>query len=112
MKRIKMLITLLGFLGLAGCTSAQMVSSPNSGSAFAPENESSRSGLVKYLNDGADFVRKQRREDAYKQMHDACGGRYKIDAEGPNAEGGTVINSGAGSFWAQHNYWYIQFSCI
>lgn len=112
MKRIKTLFTVFSFLWVAGCTSAQMVSSPNSGSAYAPVNESSRSGIVKYLNDGADFVRKQRREDAYKQMHDVCGGRYKIDAEGTSAEGGAIVNSGPSSFWMQSNYWYIQFSCL
>ena len=112
MKQLKMLVTAFSILGLAGCTSAQMVSSPNSGSAYAPVNEGSRSGIVKYLNDGADFVRKQRREDAYKQMHDVCNGSYKIDAEGSSAEGGSVVNSGTASFWTQSNYWYIQFSCV
>lgn len=112
MKQIKLLVSAFSILSLVGCTSAQMVSSPNSGSAYAPVNEGSRGGLVKYLNDGADFVRKQRREDAYKQMHDACNGQYKIDAEGANAEGGSIINSGPSSFWMQSNYWYIQFSCV
>ncbi|WP_414928236.1 hypothetical protein [Pseudomonas sp. IT-P74] len=112
MKFIKSFFFVISIASLAGCMSAEMVSSPNSGSAYAPVNESSRSGIVKYLNDGADIVRKQRREDAYKQMHAACGGRYNIDAEGSNAEGGAVINSGTGSFWAQSNYWYIQFSCV
>lgn len=112
MKHIKILMPVFIFLGLAGCMSADMVSSPNSGSAYAPVNESSRSGIVKYLNAGADYVRKQRREDAYKQMHDACNGSYKIDAEGSNAEGGSVINSGGASIWTQTNYWYIQFSCV
>lgn len=111
MKEIKLPTIVISFLVLSGCMSAQMVSAPNSGSAYAPVNDSSRSGIVKYLNDGADYVRKQRREDAYKQMHDACSGPYRIDAEGSNAEGGAVINSGSGSFWAQSNYWYIQFSC-
>jgi hypothetical protein len=105
-------VVVISIACLSACTSAEMVSSPNSGSAYAPVNESSRSGIVKYLNDGADIVRKQRREDAYKQMHDACGGQYRIDAEGSNSEGGAIINSGSGSFWAQSHYWYIQFSCV
>lgn len=112
MKHVKLPIIVIVFSVLTGCMSAQMVSAPNSGSAYAPVNESSRVGIVKYLNDGADFVRKQRREDAYKQMHEACRGPYRIDAEGSNAEGGVVMNSGSASFWAQSNYWYIQFSCI
>jgi len=111
MKQIKLMITVISFLGVAGCMSAQMVSSPKSGSAYAPVNERARGGVVKYLNDGADFVRNQRRDDAYKQMHDACNGPYKIDAEGSSAEGGGVINTGGTSFWTQSNYWYIKFSC-
>lgn len=96
---------------LTGCTSATMVSSPTSGSAYAPVNEGARSGLVKYLNEGADFVRNQRREDAYKQMYAACSGRYRIEAEGSNPEGGAFITSGQGAYWAQASYWYIQFAC-
>ncbi|WP_139348064.1 hypothetical protein [Pseudomonas sp. C9] len=112
MKFEKSLFVVISIAILSGCMSAEMVSSPNSGSAYAPVNESSRSGIVKYLNDGATVVRKQRREDAYKQMHDACGGQYRIDAEGSNTEGGAIINSGTGSFWTQSHYWYIQFSCV
>lgn len=112
MKYVRSVFVVMIVACLAGCMSADMVSSPNSGSAYAPANESSRSGVVKYLNAGADYVRKQRREDAYKQMHDACNGSYNIDAEGSNAEGGSVINSGGASIWTQTNYWYIQFSCV
>lgn len=112
MKLKGMLTVLTGAVVLGGCVSADMVTPPNSGSAYAPVNEGGRSGVIKYLNDGASFVRSQRREDAYKQMHQACNGRYKIDAEGSNAEGGVVVNTGSGAFFAQSNYWYIQFSCI
>jgi len=112
MKYVKLTINVTTLLVLTGCMSAQMVSAPNSESAYAPVNESSRPGIVKYLNDGAGYVRKQRRDDAYKQMHEACSGPYRIDAEGSNVEGGIVMSSGSGTFWAQSNYWYIQFSCI
>ena len=103
---------LAGAIALSGCVSADMVSSPNSGAAYAPVNEGARYGIIKYLNDGADFVRNKRREDAYKQMHQACNGRYRIDAEGSNPEGGAFINSGSSALFVQSNYWYIQFSCI
>lgn len=105
---------------LAGCTTAQMVSPVGAASsaAYAPVNESVRSGLIKFLNDGADFVVQQRREDAYKQMHAACNGKYKIDAEGPREKGGLVyIEPGMtrGTVTASNytsEYWYIQFSCV
>jgi hypothetical protein len=110
MRRSIFAVSLCALLG--GCASADMVSSPNSGSAYAPSNESSRAGVVKYLNDGAGFVRKQRRENAYKQMFTACNGRYNIDAEGSSPEGGASIASGKSTYWMQSNYWYIQFSCL
>lgn len=98
---------------LTACT-AQMVSSPGmaSSSPYAPVNEVSRGGIVKYLNDGAAFVKKQRRENAYKQMHSICSGKYRIDTEGPKSEGGAVMPTGAGALWFESQYWYIQFSCI
>jgi hypothetical protein len=91
-----------------------MVSSPGatSTSAYAPINEASRGGIVKYLNEGADYVRKQRREDAYKQMHAACSGKYRIDAEGSKAEDGMVTVFGGSAFMSESQYWHIKFSCV
>lgn len=95
-----------------GC-SASMVNPPGgaTGSPNAPVNEAARPGLVKYLNQGAGSVIAARREDAYKQMHSACRGSYRIDAEGPRAEGGMVVPVGEGAVWSSTEYWYIQFSC-
>jgi len=109
------LLTAATVLMLTTACAAQMVSDPSmaSGSPYAPVNEASRGGVIKYLNQGARFVVEKRREDAYKQMHEACGGPYHIDAEGPRAEGGVVVAispTAAGSFGSQ--YWYIQFSCV
>jgi len=98
----------------AACT-AQMVNAPGgmSDSPYAPVNEASRSGVIKYLNGGADAVIKSRREDAYKKMYDACNGKYRIDAEGPREEGGVVMGiSPSSSVYANSEYWYIQFSCV
>lgn len=94
-----------------------MVTAPGgSGTAYAPVNEAQRTGLVKYLNQGADFVLRNRREDAYKQMHRACRGAYRIDAEGPQAEGSTamVMNGPLGPMVTANDteYWYIRFSCV
>ena len=110
---VRVFVILTVAVALTACT-AQMVSSPGaaSSSPYAPVNEASRGGIVKYLNDGADFVKKQRREDAYKQMHSACSGKYRIDAEGPKAEGGAVMAAGTSAFWVESQYWYIQFSCV
>jgi hypothetical protein len=96
------------------CT-AQMVNAPGgmSDSTYAPVNEASRSGVIKYLNGGAEAVIKSRREDAYKKMYQACNGKYRIDAEGPHEEGGVVMAlSPSSTVFADSEYWYIQFSCV
>jgi hypothetical protein len=65
----------------------------SSGSRYAPVNEQARAGLVKYLTDGASFVVNKRRESAYKQMYESCGGPYRIVAEGQRVEGGVVVSN-------------------
>lgn len=97
---------------LGGCVGAQMVSPPRSGSAYAPVNEGERVGVIKYLNGGADRVINARREDAFKQMHEACGGRYQIVGEGEVSEGGTVIAYANTASYVTDSYWYIQFQCV
>jgi hypothetical protein len=113
MKIIRLLNVTAIIAALSACT-AQLVSPPGaeSSSPYTPVNEKSRGGVVKYLDDGADFVRDKRRNDAYKQMYTACNGKYRIDAEGQKAEGGVVIALGDSATFAPSQYWYIQFSCI
>lgn len=97
---------------LAGC-SAEMVNAPGAqGMAYAPVNEASRGGVIRYLNQGADSVIASRRQDAYKQMSGSCGGSYRIDAEGPQARGGYVVPAGNMLMMGTTEYWYIQFSCV
>jgi hypothetical protein len=87
---------------------AQAEDDPN-----APVNEKTRPRVVKYLNQGADFIIKGRRKDAYKEMHDDCGGPYRIDAEGPREEGGLVVKAAPGvTSFGNWEYWYIQYSCV
>lgn len=96
-----------------GC-SASMVSRPGSTTPNpnAPVNEASRPGVVKYNNGGLASIRQSRRNDAYRQMHEACGGPYRIDAEGPRVEGGVVVPAGDAVVVSDTEYWYIQFSCV
>jgi hypothetical protein len=110
--RYAIVLMLLGAFTL-GCR-ASMVNRPGAqtSSPFDPVNEASRGGVIKYSNEGAAFVREKRRQNAYKQMHDACGGKYKIDAEGPRVDGGVVIPIGAIAIAASSESWYIQFSCV
>ncbi|RYZ93035.1 MAG: hypothetical protein EOP06_02385 [Proteobacteria bacterium] len=111
---MKFLIPLILGSLLTGCV-ATMVNHPGgvSSSPYAPVNEKSRGGVIKYLNQGADVVIKERREDAYKQMYKACDGKYKLDAEGEKSDGGYVVKiSDSSASWADTSYWYIQFSCM
>ena len=97
---------------LIGCASAKIVNQPgNSAAPYAPVNESHRPGVIKYLNEGADFVIKKRRQDAYKKMSYACGGKYSIVSEGPKAKGGSVVPVGNSMMYLQSEYWYITFAC-
>lgn len=120
MTRLLISLELFIVLSLISGCSASMVRLPgnSSDSQYAPINESSQGGVsqggvVKYLNNGADFVIKSRREDAYKQMYMACHGRYRIVAEGSREEGGVVAPIGNGAaYYGGFQYWYIQFSCV
>jgi hypothetical protein len=105
-------------LGTGACT-ATMVNRPGGAGArsqYAPVNETVRTaGLVKYNNHGSESMVRSRRQDAYRQMHTACAGAYRIDAEGPREENGVVPPQPAGpppAPTAGTSYWFIQFSCV
>ena len=109
------LAAITGSLSIAcGASMVNRPGSPN-GSKYAPVNEASRGGVIKYSTAGASFVVEKRRQDAYKQMSEACASKYRIDAEGPRTEGGVVIPLGApvgGAAMTTSDAWYIQFSCV
>jgi len=70
-----------------------MISSPSRPSQYGPVNQSR--GTVEYLNAGASGIIASRRNSAYRQMFEACGGKYKIINEYPNKDN-----------------WYIDFECV
>lgn len=88
MKRTLCVALILILTLMCACTS-KMVVMPGTGSdsEYAPENESERKGLIKYLADGTSKVTENRRKDAYRQMHEACGGKYIIAREQIMPEG-------------------------
>lgn len=93
-RRFALLLALV--VGGEGCTAQMVKSAGVSTSPYAPQNES-RSGLVRYLNAGAEFVVKRRREDAYKRMFESCAGPYRITAEGDVTDGRVVTSTASGS---------------
>lgn len=104
---------LAGMIFLTGCA-AQMVVNPGaqSNSPYAPVNEASLPGIIRYLNEGARPVKESRRNDAYRQMHEACGGKYRILREGPRSEGGVIVPTGNSALYAESQYIYIEFECV
>ena len=112
---LRIIKTAVLVVGVSSC-SARMVNAPGQSSApspYAPVNERSRGGVVRYLNQGLSPFIRSRREDAYRQMYEACSGTYRIDAEGPRSEGGIVEPiQGGGASYSETQYWYIQFSCV
>lgn len=115
MKHFKVYALLNMALVLSGCATADMISAPlqDKSSPFAPVNEQSRVGTIKYLNQGADFIIEHRRKDAYKQMYAACRGKYEIVSEGPRAGMTTVTSVSGGNLWTSGSeYWHINFRCL
>lgn len=71
--------TLLAAALLAACSASRVNTTAPEAGAYAPVNEPAASGEVSYLNAGAKTVRDARRADAYRKMHDHCGGTgYEI----------------------------------
>jgi hypothetical protein len=102
-----------GMIFLIGCA-AQMVVNPGSqaDSPYSPINEASRPGIIRYLSEGAQPVKEARRNDAYRKMYEACGGKYRILREGSRSEGGVVVPTGSGALYADSQYIYIEFECV
>lgn len=107
---MKKLLVFLIFPLLTGC-SATMESHLSKNTPYAPVNEIN-GGIVSYLNQGAQFVKDSRRKDAYKKMHDACQGDYKILSEGESAEEGIATPIGNSVLYGQDRYWKIKFECV
>ena len=98
---------------LSGCATTQMVSShKKSNSPYAPINEESTvRGTVRY-EIGSNAAMEKRREEAYKRMHEHCGGPYRIEAEGARAEQTEAFLIGGAMFSEATKAWYIDFQCV
>jgi len=77
-------------------------------------NTQERVGVVKYLNQGADFVINSRREDAYKMMYEDCDGKYDIVWERPREQDNSFVmvhNGNVNLYAGTSEYWYIGYRC-
>lgn len=96
-------------LVLSGCAAQMMQSSGES--AYAPIDERS-GGQVRYLAAGIPPVQKSRREDAYRQMHEKCDGRYRIVSESSESAGAIVQPVGNAAMVHAGSWRYINFECV
>ncbi|WP_199611550.1 hypothetical protein [Flocculibacter collagenilyticus] len=118
----KALISITYVALLAGCTSADVLRHPGEvakTSKYAPQNErktENNIGVMRYLNEGASFVREARREDAYKKMFTMCEGKYDIiaetDSETTPITYTSETNTGFVSQTVSSSYRYIHFKCV
>lgn len=114
---------------LTGCTSADMLQRPGDkvSSAYGPVNQEDTAdfGVVRYLNEGVSAVIESRRNDAYKQMYNQCGGKYELLDEASTARGSGTYTpsplSGAGGAFVDgmasarafgSSYTYIKYRCV
>ncbi len=101
---------LIAFPLLAGC-SATMETRLSKSSPNAPVNEIN-GGVVSYLNQGYSGAIASRRNDAYKKMHDACNGDYKIVQEGEHLGDGLAMPIGQDALYSQERRIQIKFECV
>ncbi len=95
----------LGIIALGGCATATLVTSSGD---LGGVQEGPRWGVVKYLNNGADAVIKERKADARRIMREFCApDNYKVVSLGENSTWATYKGSG-GSF----NYLHAKFECV
>jgi hypothetical protein len=79
MKRT-LLVLLAAVLLAGGCSAGKVNTAGPETQPYAPSNNTA-DGDVRYLNAGAKKIRDARRDDAYKKMHEHCGGAYEIVRE-------------------------------
>jgi hypothetical protein len=106
---MKVVILIGLILTLVGCAATHVTKPVKP--KYAPDNYKPV-GVIKYLNQGADFVIKERRESAFKDMYDACKGSYKIISESERADGGVgMAISSSTAMYGSTKYWYIRYEC-
>jgi hypothetical protein len=102
---------ILSIIFLLSSCASEDVSIPTR-SQYAPKGYVPK-GMVKYLNQGADSIIAERKEDAFKKMSTNCNGNYRIINEGPNEEGGVITKiSASSSMLSSSQYWYISYECL
>ena len=69
-------------------------------------------GEIRYLNEGASFTRKARREDVYQKIAESCNGDFKIIKEGVKSRTGTIQTQDSLDNYPNARYVYIKYACV
>ena len=104
---VKASILLFTFILIAGCASSG--TSQFAGTSYI---EKIGPGEIRYLNEGASFTRKARREDVYKKIAESCNGDFKILKEGVKSRTGTIQTQQSIDDYPNARYVYIKYACV
>lgn len=101
---------LLALILLVGCAGVNHQRATKS--EFAPVNYDVI-GTVNYLNQGADFIIKGRRENAFRTMYDECNGKYEILEEyETNKPSGAALNYFGGIDYHSESRVFFKYKCV
>lgn len=82
-------------------------------SEFAPVNEETRPGLIRYVWSEDRETEHARRMEAYETMWRACDGKYKLlDEEARSEPTGLLTTPNGNGHVTTITYWYIEFECV
>ena len=106
------IIVIFIFSLLYGCVGAHvsMERSPH-GDKYGPENYGKGIGVISYTTNGAAWVVENKREEAYKQMHETCKGHYVINKEYSGDESGGIVPTNSGPIGFYRGKRFIEFEC-
>ena len=93
--KARFLLILCGVLLMAACAASAVKTNIPETSRYAPADKFD--GIVSYFDAGLMAVRYAGRKDAYKKMHEYCGGAYKIVWE--EAQKGGCLQAAQRRIW-------------
>ena len=94
---------------LLGCSASSVVKPGGSNSA---KSEESRTGIIRYLNQGAPFLIKRRRNEVYQRMAENCNGKYIIVNESIRYVDDARPSKGKSTDGSGSQYVYIEYKCL
>ncbi len=105
---VRIFIISVLLVSIFGCATSQ----ENSQFAGTSYIEKIGPGEIRYLNEGASYTRKARREDVYKKLSESCNGDFKILKEGAMSRTGTIQTQEKLENFPSARYVYIKYRCV